>query len=82
LAYWKGTSDFWSEVRARWVNRFAANGSITLSLQTGDESFNTTLLDLGDAYMKNPQFDLYRKQLDDAFSKFVNVNTPAPAIKR
>ena len=81
LAYWKGTSDFWSEVRARWDSRLATNGSITLSLQTGDESFNKTLLDLGDAYMKNPQLNLYRKQLDDAFSKFVNVGIPAPIVK-
>jgi hypothetical protein len=30
--------------------------------------------------MKNPQLNLYRKQLDDAFSKFVKVGTPAPIV--
>ena len=80
LAYWKSTSDFWSEVRARWANEFATHGLVTLSLQTGDETFNMTVLDLADAYRKNPQLNLYQDKLDDAFSKFVNVNTCAPAV--
>jgi hypothetical protein len=60
-------------VRKRWENEFATHGSITLSVVPGDESFNMAVLDLADAYRKNPQADIYQKKLDDIFSRYVNV---------
>lgn len=82
LAYWKSTADFWSVVRARWNDEFATHGSVTLPPPTGDEIFNKAVLELADAYAKNPQLDEYQNKLEDIFRKFVNVNTPARVAKR
>ncbi|MEP7371146.1 MAG: DUF6607 family protein [Nitrosospira sp.] len=82
LAYWKSTSEFWSAIRARWDNEFVTHGSVTLSILTGDESFNKAVLELADTYRNNPKLNEYGTTLDGIFSKFVNVNTPAPVTKR
>lgn len=82
LAYWKSTSEFWSAIRARWDNEFVTHGSVTLSILTGDESFNKAVLELADTYRKNPKLNEYGTTLDGIFSKFVNVNAPAPITKR
>ena len=72
-AYWKDTSEFWKKVRARWDKELASNGSITLAVVPGDETFNMAMLDLADEYRKKPDLDLYRDKLDNLFSKYVNV---------
>ena len=77
LAYWKETSRFWENVRARWDNIFATRGSVTLSITPAEEKFNMAVLDLADEYRKNPQLDLYQAKLDEIFSKFVNVSASA-----
>lgn len=79
--YWKDTSKFWENVRARWDNIFATRGSVTLSINPADEAFNMAVLDLADEYRKNPRPDLYQTKLDEIFRKFVNVKTSATAIK-
>jgi hypothetical protein len=71
--YWKDTSEFWKNVRARWERAFEPDGALTLSVVPGDETFNMAVLDLADAYRKKPDMDLYREKLDDLFRKFVNV---------
>ncbi|SEL41473.1 DUF6607 family protein [Nitrosovibrio tenuis] len=77
LAYWKATSEFWASVRARWDKIFTTHGSVTLSIIPADETFNMAVLELADAYRKNPQLDLYQAKLDDIFSKYVNVRASA-----
>ncbi|WP_143071965.1 DUF6607 family protein [Nitrosospira briensis] len=82
LAYWRSTSDFWSLVRARWKDEFATHGSVTLPPSTGDEIFNKAVLELADAYRKDPQLNVYRNKFEDIFDKFVNVNIPARVAER
>jgi hypothetical protein len=71
--YWKSTSDFWADIRARWERALAKDGSVTLSLRTGDEDFNKAILETADAYGKNPRLDEYRTKVDELFHKYVNV---------
>ena len=82
LAYWKSTSEFWAAIRARWDAEFAKHGLVTLSIRTGDESFNKAILELADAYGKDPRLNEYQTKLDDTFDKYVNVKNPAPITKR
>ena len=82
LAYWKSTSEFWAAIRARWDAEFAKHGLVTLSIRTGDESFNKAILELADAYGKDPRLNEYQTRLDDTFGKYVNVKSPAPITKR
>ncbi len=80
-AYWKGTSEFWAHVRARWDQEFATRGSVTLSVTPGDETFNKAVLELADDYRKNPQWNLYQGKLEEVLSKFVNVAPPVAVTK-
>lgn len=79
--YWNDTSAFWADVRKRWENEFTTYGSITLSVVPGDESFNMAVLDLADAYRKDPQADIYHKKLEDIFSKYVNVRKTQTSLR-
>jgi hypothetical protein len=72
--YWKSTSGFWADIRARWERALAKDGSVTLSLRTGDEDFNKAMLETADAYAKDPRPDQYRTRVDELFHKYVNVN--------
>ena len=80
-AYWKSTAGYWADIRARWDKAFAKDGSISLSIRTGDESFNKAILETADAYAKDPRLDEYKTRLDETFGKFVNADTPASAEK-
>ena len=81
-AYWLSTSSFWEAVRHRWDSEFAKYGSVTLNIHTGDEIFNTSMLELADAYAKDPRLGEYLPKLNDIFRKFVNVDsTPLPTSK-
>jgi hypothetical protein len=71
VAYWKSTSRFWAEIRDRWNRALVRDGSVTLSVRHGDESFNMAILETADAYAKDPRLDEYRAKLDDIFDKYV-----------
>ena len=81
LVYWKSTTNFWADIRARWDRAFAKDGSLTLSLRTGDEDFNKAILETADAYAKNPRLEEYRTKVDEIFHKYVNAEPLASTTR-
>jgi hypothetical protein len=78
-AYWRSTSRFWEMVRNRWDSEFAKHGSITLNIRPGDETFNKAMLELADAYAKDPRLDEFLPRLEELFRKFVNTGSSTVA---
>lgn len=71
--YWQSTSGFWEAVRNRWDSEFARHGSVTLNIRPGDETFNKAMLELADAYAKDPRLDEFLPRVEELFRKFVNA---------
>jgi hypothetical protein len=77
--YWRSTSSFWEAVRNRWDSEFAKHGSVTINVRPGDETFNKAMLELADAYAKDPRLNEFLPKLDELFRKFVNTGSSAVA---
>ena len=66
-------------MRNRWNSEFAKHSSVTLNIRPGDETFNKAMLELADAYAKDPRLNEFLPKLDELFRKFVNTGNSAVA---
>jgi hypothetical protein len=60
-------------VRNRWDSELAKHGSVTINIRPGDETFNKAMLELADAYAKDPRLNEFLPRVDELFRKFVNA---------